>query len=857
MAEQDYKQGRDTELVLPPGVYAFVLDSTKGNINTYCGPYKSSLSNTDQLVTYNSDTKKFVPASNQAMAIQINILVPKGSYVVLENPSGNGKQPEAGKTETMTVGSLKMGQTENLPGPQAFALWPGQVATVIKGHHLRSNQYLLVRVNDDDAARSNWDKSVVKGVNTEDPAATPAVANVLGINKDTLVTGQILVIQGTSVAFYIPPTGVEVLVDENGKYIRDAVTLERLEYSILLGESGNKQYKIGPDVVFPTPTQQFFTKDGARKFRAQELQPTTGMHIKVIADYDENGKQFRAGDELFITGADQPIYYPREEHATITYGGFEKSFAVAIPAGEGRYVLDREEGNIDLVEGPKMFLPDPRKEVVVRRTLSENECALYYPGNEEVRQINADLRDSNASNFYGNMPTDGGSGIPIAAASASGLESYLEDTRMRTRSFAAASYSAAPREAVGKGLAGDAMNRGTKYTPPRTITLNTKYDGAIRIDVWSGYAVQVVDSKGKRRTVVGPQTVLLQYDEYLERLSLSKGKPKNSDNRMNTAYLRYISNPVSDIISLKTQDLVNVDIQVKYLVRFEEKDQNKWFSVDNYVQYMVDHLRSLIGNTVRNVGVQEFYANAANILRDTVLGTKTDTNARPLKYFDENGMTVYDLELISITVRDNEIAHLLSDSRQATLTDAIELQRATDQLVLTRGTETNKRAIAEEKAITSDLLDKLTAEALERSRAAAIAERDAAANLALMKEKSTQEIAEIAKVTKALYLDINKAERDLDQSYQEQEAARKIKTLKEEAEAAKTRMGAIQPSLVEAIVSLAQTGQFEAIAEHLAPLSIVRGESLTGTLTQMFAGTPLAGMVDNITNLSKVGTAKK
>src|ERR1700733_13208786 len=117
--------GRDTELVLSPGVFAFVLDETKGHINTLCGPIKQSLSNTDRLVIFDSETGRFVPAS-QGQAIQTNVIVPKGSYVVLGNPPHNNKQPEPGKAEVMPIGTLKMGSVENLPGPASFPLWPGQ-----------------------------------------------------------------------------------------------------------------------------------------------------------------------------------------------------------------------------------------------------------------------------------------------------------------------------------------------------------------------------------------------------------------------------------------------------------------------------------------------------------------------------------------------------------------------------------------------------------------------------------------------------------------------------------------------------------------------------------------------------------
>ena len=48
---------------------------------------------------------------------------------------------------------------------------------------------------------------------------------------------------------------------------------------------------------------------------------------------------------------------------------------VAIPAGEGRYCLDRQSGQIRLVRGPTMFLPDPRNEVIkeIARKLSEEQ----------------------------------------------------------------------------------------------------------------------------------------------------------------------------------------------------------------------------------------------------------------------------------------------------------------------------------------------------------------------------------------------------------------------------------------------------------------------------------------------------
>ena len=113
-------------------------------------------------------------------------------------------------------------------------------------------------------------------------------------------------------------------------------------------------------MVFPRPTESFVEGEGGfRKFRAIELNPHSGLHIKVIAEYEEEGKTHRVGEEIFITGREQAIYFPRPEHSIIEYGSRKVHYAVAIPAGEGRYVLDRDLGTVDLVKGPSMFLPDP------------------------------------------------------------------------------------------------------------------------------------------------------------------------------------------------------------------------------------------------------------------------------------------------------------------------------------------------------------------------------------------------------------------------------------------------------------------------------------------------------------------
>lgn len=382
-------QQRETDLVLPLGVHAFILDNTKGNVNVYVGPMKQPLSIQQEVPVIMTDKGRFAPVENDR-AIKNNVTASKGQYVVLRNPARENKQPPLGKMSTPDPDLLRIGEVVNIPGPTSFPLWPMQEAQVVSGHHLKSNQYLLVRVYDEEAARKNWGQGTIQRAQGEQkpdgkevPSEDEKVATEIKllsvefaeIDPATLVIGQELLIRGTEVSFYIPPTGIEVLKDGES-YVRDALTLERLEYCLLVDEDGNKRYVRGPEVVFPQPTESFkLNDDGDRKSRAYELNAISGIHIKVIAAYRDNfGVDHAEGDELFITGQrklkgseeETSIYFPRVEHAILKYDNRTRYHAIEIPQGEARYVLDRLSGVIRLEYGPSMFLPDPRNEVIVR-----------------------------------------------------------------------------------------------------------------------------------------------------------------------------------------------------------------------------------------------------------------------------------------------------------------------------------------------------------------------------------------------------------------------------------------------------------------------------------------------------------
>ena len=793
--EDGYSQGnmRQKDLVLSTNEFVFIQSKTNGQIKTYTGPIMVTISAQESMVVFNSKTKRFEETGDFEKARQIFTSAPEGWYVVLKNPAKDSTHPDAAKA--MNSPELNIGKKINVAGPCSFSLYPGQMAKVIQGHRLRSNQYLIARVYDADAAS----KSVATIVDAE------------GKEVETTATkyfvGQLLVIKGTEVSFYMPPTGIEVIAD-NGEYVRDAVTLERLEYVILKDESGSKRYVSGPSVVFPEPTETFVesgNKKGGVIFRALELSPISGIYVKVIADYVENKVEHKTGEELFITGNDQMIYYPRPEHALIQYDGKYMHHAIAIPEGEGRYVLNRLTGDIKTVTGPAMYLPDPRTEVVVKRKLSKRECELFYPGNREVLEYNQGLSE-----------------IATEKLARSGKANAITDAINCAYSTANATDSLAIFEATAN------ISRGVSYTKPRTITLDTKYDGVVSIDVWTGYAVCVVSKSGKREVVVGPATRLLNYDETLQPISTSEG---------DTVFLKLNNNKITDVINAQTSDYVDVQVKLTYNVDFNG-DKSKWFEVDNYTRFVTDYMRNAIKIAIKDYDIQNFYADSTAIIRAEVLDEETGVHT-----FKNNGAVITDVEVVSVSV-ERSVAELLEQHQEEILSKSLELADADAKMqVVTALAEVEKKEAdlaAANKLYKLELDQKFKEEQLSKEEAIKTKLRAAAE----AENKAKADMQEVLAAINDATIAREKAQRDAEIEYQKSLA--KIEEDKQKAYAATVveMLGAIQPGLIEAIQGQTNAELANGIASSVAPYAIGNGKDVSEIVSQMLRGTTVEDVLE-------------
>lgn len=818
--------GQQRDLVLSINEFCFLQNKTNGSIRSHVGPLTMTISAQEALVIFNERTKKFEETSNFETAKQLFVSAPEGWYVVLKNPATDGRHPEQGKANN-SPDTIKIGTKVNISGPTSFALYPGQMAKTVRGHKLRSNQYLLARVYDAEAANKSLSSATI--IDAEGKEAV--------VKTENYFVGQLLVIKGTEVSFYMPPTGIEVIPcgDVVNGYVRDAVTLERLEYAILKDEDGEKRYVHGPAVVFPKPTETFVTAPkGGTIFRALELSPISGIYVKVIADYtDDKGVVHPVGEELFITGNDQMIYYPRPEHAMIQYDGKYMHHAIAIPEGEGRYILNRLTGEIKTVKGPQMYLPDPRTEVVVKRKLTSKECQLFYPGNREVLDYNESLCEKAVEKL----------------ARKGGTQAVTDAINN--------AYTTANQEAT---LAifetGANISRGVSYTKPRTITLDTKYDGVVSINIWTGYAVNIISKTGNRETLVGPTARLLDYDETLEALELSTGTPKVEDYLCKTAYLKIENNKVTDIVDAQTKDFVDVRIKVSYCVNFLPEYKDKWFSIENYVKYLCDRQRSLIKREVKKYSIEEFYANAADIVRNVAIDVKTEkANAKKKavnetalegRLFKENGMLVHDADVLSVGV-ERKVATTLEAHQEQMTAKCLELSDAEKRA------EVNKKLIEfeeENERIRHEAnLKKLELEKAYRLEKLAMTEALEKETRAQMEAKKQAE-ADLQKIVDTI--EAAKLEREKRQDEAKIETETKLAAIdkaRQEAYAAtvKTIVESISDDLVAALTSTANADILKAVTSSMSPYAIAGDESVAEVTNKLLRGTSLEGIVDKVT----------
>ena len=325
----------------------------------------------------------------------------------------------------------------------------------------------------------------------------------------------------------------------------------------------------------PSPTETFVERGGVHKFRAIELNENSGIYVKVIAPCIEGRRRSRkVGDEVFITGREQMIYFPRPEHAIVRYGEQTDSPRGGDPRGRGA-----------LRARPSGRTRPPRargRRSSSRTRAARSSCAA------------SSIAGRSSCGFWQSRRAEA-QREPRRAARERTSRSVPEKNRI----FRCRRPRSRPPPTPGlrrRRLRPQAELHATTHDRP-----DTRYDGAVSIAPHTGYAVEVVSktacARSSSRRHPPPRVRRGPPGD-----GVSTGTPKSDAKVERTVYLRTLQQGLR-LIEAGDGGPVSIRIRLSYRVNFEG-DPSRWFSVENYVKFLTEHLRSLVRAAVKSHRVQ-------------------------------------------------------------------------------------------------------------------------------------------------------------------------------------------------------------------------------------------------------------
>jgi hypothetical protein len=574
--------------------------------------------------------------------------------------------------------------------------------------------------------------------------------------------------EGQSVALFATATSSQYIVLENPPKDETVKPTK--------GNNSAVELRVGRKIIVPGPASfPLWPGQRARIVDGHALREDEYLVVRVY----EEGQQHPIGTELVVRGTDTSFYVP------VT--GLE-----VVPASGGSYVRKARrlrKGSGLHLRVVKSFVaqagepfPEGRYEAGQDIFLADREGFFFPTANVEVvGEIPAIPLGERDGVYVRDIATG-------RIATVTGPLNFLPDpTRV---------------EIVARGLDAD---RASLYGIPKDRSLTR----ALAIHVPSSFAV-LVTAKDKREVVRGPQTRVLDYDEDLEVLELSTGRPKTSDKTLRTCFLQIDGNKVSDVVRLKTSDHNEIEVAVSYRVSFVGPDEGRWFNVKDYVGLLCDHAGSILRAAARTASIENFYQNSTAILRTAILGEKQGSEPRPGRHFEENGMWIYDVEVLDARILDPEVQILLSGAQKDAIVGEVTRRQELLQLETARLKEQVRRTICEEQAQT------MAAEQarIDKKRAVDVSTAEAA--------------AAVSAVADAARMAAKEREHELERRMLEARVA-----------AFRDQMAALAPELVATLKTLGHQTLAAELTKNASPLAILGGESVTEVVERLLGALPL------------------
>jgi major vault protein len=263
---------------------------------------------------------------------------------------------------------------------------------------------------------------------------------------------------------------------------------------------------------------------------------------------------------------------------------------------------------------------------------------------------------------------------------------------------------------------------------------------------------------------------------------------------------------------------------------------------------LTDHLRSFIRNAVKKYSIVDFYAKGIEIIRDAVLGVAEENGKRSGRFFEENGMRIYDVEVLDIKLSDIGIENLLIASQQDVVRQNLRIASEKRKLEFTQESESVAQAMAIAKSETVrqniELEKKEVEKYLQLTLAKATSEieskqRYLEAQLAEQETLNQINQSEITRKKEKEEMILEIAQKELNQQLEE---------LKAEVEAVVAKAKAVSPNLVAALQSFGDKALAEKMAESMSPLAILGGKSVADVFANLLKGTNIAQVLNQVQN---------
>ena len=580
------------------------------------------------------------------------------------------------------------------------------------------------------------------------------------------------------------------------RLVRQAVVLGEKEYCVIVDADGKREIKVGPARVFPGPYDVFMVEGSRnRVYDAYELLPQRALWLRVIAPITRADLAGRLPRGFAL---DEPQYYPGDE---------------LLLTGVSTFFVPFNEIEVLAPQTGEAVVGNDHRNVFIEAIGIDQKSGIYVRdlATGEVRLVR-------------------------------GKQSYLVDPRKEvqiTRTVPAVDWNL--------WIAGNEPHKrtGQNLTTPWALSITVPHNMAA-----------LATSADGQRVILGPCVTLLGYEETLTSVLLSTGAPKSDQDPLCTTFLRVGGNRITDVITVETLDFVAISVRVSLSVTFVPEQRDRWFNHENYIQVLVDHLRSIVRSRCRTLSLSALWPQIPAVVRDTILGERA-AGGRPGRPFPENGMIVTEVEVLAADIKDPQIGQLMArvqvefvtlqiGDRQAqeTLASArlrAEVERQRQELLEQAAhREASLRELARRLAHESAMAQMKNEETIAGDRQALVDGREAAVLAARLARESEEKQAERAHLLELAQVRaaVKRAVDGADVETQQKLSALEVLVIQAQSAATVAERQAVQAGLVEALTALGDKALLGEVAHNMNLVSLFKGKDVGTILAEVLGGTP-------------------